>query len=158
MTALPTRHWWLDATAQTTDGRAAARRRSARALPPPVTRPVHRRALPPPPDRSQLVERDAELVAAARALEVESIAPELMAIVPTPPQTLTNLSPRPGNAPGFYPAARALRIARRGRTPRGLGRGGPRRASPSPSGPRRRRPHRPRPGRGAAAALRPREY
>ncbi|MCQ4206201.1 tetratricopeptide repeat protein [Streptomyces longispororuber] len=110
MTALPTRHWWLDATAQATDGEpppaASLHVRCHRRLRGPFTAAhfLLHQAVP------QLVERDAELVAAARALEVESIAPELMAIVPTPPQTLTNLASAKERT-RFYPATRALRIA-----------------------------------------------
>lgn len=107
---LSTRHWWLDATARATDGEP----------PPPVQLQVrcHRRLRGPFTAAHfllhqavpQLVAKDAELVAAARALEVESIAPELMAIVPTPPQTLTNLASATERT-RFYPATRALRIA-----------------------------------------------
>ncbi|MYW63415.1 tetratricopeptide repeat protein [Streptomyces sp. SID8379] len=108
--AVSTRHWWLDATTHLTDGQppptAALTVRSHRRLRGPFTAAhcLLHQAVP------QLVERDSELVAAARALEVESIAPELMAMVPTPPQTLTNLAAAKERT-RFYPATRALRIA-----------------------------------------------
>ncbi|MFJ9037555.1 tetratricopeptide repeat protein [Streptomyces sp. NPDC102406] len=109
-TRVPTRHWWLEAAAETTD-----------AAPPPTAHfqvRCHRRLRGPFTAAHfllhqavpQLVARDSELVAAARAAEVEAIAPELMAIVPTPPQTLTNLADARERT-RFYPATRALRIA-----------------------------------------------
>ncbi|MBO1332219.1 tetratricopeptide repeat protein [Streptomyces sp. VRA16 Mangrove soil] len=109
-TTHPARHWWLDAAARTTDGEpppaATLTVRCHRRLRGPFTGAhfLLHQAVP------QLVERDSELVAAARALEVESIAPELMGLVPTPPQTLTNLAVAKERT-RFYPATRALRIA-----------------------------------------------
>ncbi|MEV3857408.1 tetratricopeptide repeat protein [Streptomyces sp. NPDC050095] len=114
--ALSTRHWWLDATAGATTGRAAAD-----GEPPPealLTVRCHRRLRGPFTAAHfllhqavpQLIDEDSQLVAAARAAEVESIAPELMEIVPTPPQTLTNLAGARERT-RFYPATRALRIA-----------------------------------------------
>lgn len=113
MTALlSTRHWWFDAAA-TADTTAAdsppspsLEVRCHRRLRGPFTAAhfLLHQAVP------QLVAHDRELVASARATEVESIAPELMAIVPTPPQTLTNLADATERT-RFYPATRALRIA-----------------------------------------------
>ncbi|WP_306317359.1 MULTISPECIES: tetratricopeptide repeat protein [unclassified Streptomyces] len=107
---LSTRHWWLDATADTTAAESppspSLEVRCHRRLRGPFTAAHYllHQAVP------QLVERDRELVASARATEVESIAPELMKIVPTPPQTLTNLADAKERT-RFYPAPRALRIA-----------------------------------------------
>ncbi|MGY0488164.1 tetratricopeptide repeat protein [Streptomyces sp. WG-D5] len=111
MTALlSTRHWWFDPTAHTTAADSppapSLEVRCHRRLRGPFTAAhfLLHRAVP------QLVAHDSELVASARATEVESIAPELMAMVPTPPQTLTNLASAKERT-RFYPAPRALRLA-----------------------------------------------
>jgi tetratricopeptide (TPR) repeat protein len=57
----------------------------------------------------ELLARDVELVA-ARSTEITSIAPELAALIPLPPQTLTNLADHVERT-RFYPAERTQRLA-----------------------------------------------
>jgi tetratricopeptide (TPR) repeat protein len=57
----------------------------------------------------ELLERDAELVG-AHSTEVLAVAPELTDLVPSPPQTLTNLAVSEERT-RFYAAGRTLRIA-----------------------------------------------
>lgn len=112
MTASPSRHHWTDPAGQAEPAAALPP-----APPPHLAVCCHRRLRGPFTGGGTLLRRivpelldvDADSVA-ARALEINALAPELTPLVPTPPQTLTHLATAKERT-RFYPATRALRIA-----------------------------------------------